>query len=427
MELIIKNGRVISPEDGLNGRADIHIKDGRIEQIGDNIQAEGAMVIDAEGLAVFPGLVDMHAHFREPGFEYKEDILSGSRAAAAGGYTSVCCMPNTKPAADNAAVIEYIKKKAEDAFCRVYPIAAITKNQEGRELTEMGELLQAGAVAFSDDGKPVESSRMMRLAMQYLKGLQKGFVISHCEDVSLTDGGVMNEGYQSTLLGLKGAPGAAEALMVAREGLLAEMLGVRVHIAHVSCAQSINIIRDFKARGVKITCETCPHYICACDEDVDFTNADTKVNPPLRGRADVEEIKRALCQGVIDCISTDHAPHHRDEKNVEFSLAASGISGLETSFALCYTQLVRGGLIEFPRLLEMMSVSPARIAGLPAGSLKPGMPADIAIADLDSPFKIDVNKFYSKGKNNPFDGREVYGKIKYTLLEGKIVYKSEKE
>ncbi len=425
MELLIKHGLVVSPEDGLNSEADIYIRDGRIADIGENLSFDGANIIDAEGFAVFPGLVDMHVHFREPGFEYKEDILSGSRAAAAGGYTSVCCMPNTKPAADNAAVIEYIKRRAEKALCRVYPIAAITKNQEGRELTEMGELLECGAVAFSDDGRPVESSRIMRLAMQYLKGLNGGFVISHCEDVSLTDGGVMNEGRQSTFLGLKGAPGAAEALMVAREGLLAETLGVHVHIAHVSCAQSVNLIRDFKARGVKITCETCPHYICASDEEVSFTDANTKVNPPLRGREDVESIKKGLTEGVIDCIATDHAPHHADEKNVEFNLAASGISGLETSFALCYTQLVRGGLMDLSGLLRLMSASPARITGLEAGALKKGMPADIAIADLERPFRIDVNKFYSKGKNNPFNSREVYGKIKYTVLGGEIVYKSE--
>ena len=423
MELLIKHGLVVSPEDGLNSEADIYIRDGRIADIGENLSFDGANIIDAEGLAVFPGLVDMHVHFREPGFEYKEDILSGSRAAAAGGYTSVCCMPNTKPAADNAAVIEYIKRRAEKALCRVYPIAA--KHQEGRELTEMGELLECGAVAFSDDGRPVESSRIMRLAMQYLKGLNGGFVISHCEDVSLTDGGVMNEGRQSTFLGLKGAPGAAEALMVAREGLLAETLGVHVHIAHVSCAQSVNLIRDFKARGVKITCETCPHYICASDEEVSFTDANTKVNPPLRGREDVEAIKKGLTEGVIDCIATDHAPHHADEKNVEFNLAASGISGLETSFALCYTQLVRGGLMDLSGLLRLMSASPARITGLEAGALKKGMPADIAIADLERPFRIDVNKFYSKGKNNPFNSREVYGKIKYTVLGGEIVYKSE--
>ena len=416
---------MVSPEDGLNSEADIYIRDGRIADIGENLSFDGANIIDAEGLAVFPGLVDMHVHFREPGFEYKEDILSGSRAAAAGGYTSVCCMPNTKPAADNAAVIEYIKRRAEKALCRVYHIEAITKNQEGRELTEMGELLECGAVAFSDDGRPVESSRIMRLAMQYLKGLNGGFVISHCEDVSLTDGGVMNEGRQSTFLGLKGAPGAAEALMVAREGLLAETLGMHVHIAHVSCAQSVNLIRDFKARGIKITCETCPHYICASDEEVSFTDANTKVNPPLRGREDVEAIKKGLTEGVIDCIATDHAPHHADEKNVEFNLAASGISGLETSFALCYTQLVRGGLMDLSGLLRLMSASPARITGLEAGALKKGMPADIAIADLERPFRIDVNKFYSKGKNNPFNSREVYGKIKYTVLGGEIVYKSE--
>lgn len=425
MELLIKNGLVVSPEDGLNARADIYVKDGKIAEIGENLNISGALAIDAQGLAVFPGLVDMHAHFREPGYEYKEDILSGSRAAAAGGYTSVCCMPNTKPVADNAAVVQYIINKAKETPCHVYPIAAITKNQEGRELTEMGELLECGAVAFSDDGRPVESSRMMRLAMQYLKGLDKGFVISHCEDISLTDGGVMNEGSQSTLLGLKGAPGAAEALMVAREALLAELLGVHVHIAHVSCAQSVNIIRDFKARNVKITCETCPHYICACDEDVNFTDANTKVNPPLRSREDVEAIKQALCEGVIDCIATDHAPHHADEKNVEFNLAASGISGLETSFALCYTQLVRGGLMDLSRLIGLMSASPAKIAGLKAGRLRLGMPADITIADLEQPFIIDTAKFKSKGKNNPFNAREVYGKIKYTLLEGKIVYKSE--
>lgn len=427
MKLLIKNGIVVSPADKLNGRADIYINNGVIEKIGEELEAEDAAVIDAQGLYIFPGFVDMHAHFREPGLEYKEDIASGSRAAAAGGYTSVCCMPNTKPAADNAAVIEYIKSKAENAVCRVYPIAAITKGQEGRELTEMGELIEAGAVAFSDDGRPVESGRMMKLAMQYLKGFDKGFIISHCEDMSLTDGGVMNEGFRSTVLGLKGAPAAAEALMAAREVLLAEALDTHVHIAHVSCAQTVNIIRDAKRRGVKVSCETCPHYIAASEDDVDFTNADTKVNPPLRTRKDVEEIIRALCDGTIDCIATDHAPHHRDEKNLEFALAASGISGLETAFSLCYTVLVRGGYMDIEQLAGLMSVKPAEILGIDAGALRPGMPADITVADLDKKYVVNTQEFYSKGKNNPFNSREVYGKIEYTVLNGKIVYKSKEK
>ena len=405
---------------------DILIEDGKIVQIAHCIEAEGATVLDASGLHVFPGLIDMHVHLREPGFEYKEDIASGSAAAVRGGFTQVCCMPNTQPVCDNAAVVGYIVARAKEVgLCKVRPIGAITVGEAGERLAEIGKMKQAGAVAISDDGKPVSDARMMRLAMEYASDFAM-LCLSHCEDRSLADGGVVNEGYNSTLAGLKGIPRAAEEIMIAREILLAETLGKRVHICHVSTRGGVQLLREAKARGVAVTAETCPHYFTLTDDLILSYDANTKVNPPLREAADVAAIREGLRDGTIDCIVTDHAPHHRDEKMVEYNLAAFGISGLETSFSLSYTALVRAGILTLNELVEKMSANPARILGLEGGSLQEGMCADLMLADLDAEYKIDSKTFVSRGKNTPFNGRFVYGKVKYTIVDGQIKFCDEK-
>ncbi len=405
---------------------DILIEDGKIVQIAHCIEAEGATVLDASGLHVFPGLIDMHVHLREPGFEYKEDIASGSAAAVRGGFTQVCCMPNTQPVCDNAAVVGYIVARAKEVgLCKVRPIGAITVGEAGERLAEIGKMKQAGAVAISDDGKPVSDARMMRLAMEYASDFAM-LCLSHCEDRSLADGGVVNEGYNSTLAGLKGIPRAAEEIMIAREILLAETLGKHVHICHVSTRGGVQLLREAKARGVAVTAETCPHYFTLTDDLILSYDANTKVNPPLREAADVAAIREGLRDGTIDCIVTDHAPHHRDEKMVEYNLAAFGISGLETSFSLSYTALVRAGILTLNELVEKMSANPARILGLEGGSLQEGMCADLMLADLDAEYKIDSKTFVSRGKNTPFNGRFVYGKVKYTIVDGQIKFCDEK-
>lgn len=423
MKLLIKNGRVVCPYQGLNDTMDILVDNQSIARIDKTITEPADQVVDASGKLVFPALVDMHVHLREPGQEYKEDIASGCAAAAAGGFGDVCCMPNTKPVVDSEAVVQYIMQKAESAPCDVHPIAAITKGLKGLELAEMGELLRAGAVAFSDDGNPVENNRMMRLALQYGKAFD-ALLISHCEDKALTDGGVMNEGYQSAVIGLKGTPGAAEAIMVAREIMLAELLDTRVHIAHVSCSESVNVLRQAKARGVAVTAETCPHYIYANDTLVRNYDAMTKVNPPLRSEQDRQAVIAGLLDGTIDCIVSDHAPHHMDEKLVEFNSALYGISGLETSFALCYTALVKTGLMPLERLIALQSKCPAEIMRLDCAGIQVGARAKLTIADCDTEYAIEAAKFLSKGKNTPFDGHRVYGKILCTVYDGKIVYQA---
>lgn len=422
MKLLIKNGHVVDPANWTDGIKDVLAEGGTVLQVGENLPAEGAEVIDASGLLVFPGLVDAHVHLREPGYEYKETILSGCRAAVAGGFTAVACMPNTHPVNDTPAVISYIRQKAAEAgLCDVLPIAAITKGLKGEELSEMGELTQAGAVAFSDDGNPVRDNRMMRLALTYAKNFD-ALIISHCEDKALAENGVMNESYTSTVLGLKGIPAAAEELMVARELLLAQMLNTKVHIAHVSTKGSVELIRQAKAKGVKVTCETCPHYFAATEEMVSTYDANTKVNPPLRGEADRLAIIAGLQDGTIDIIVTDHAPHHADEKAVEYAIALNGISGLETSFALGYTALVKTGALSLSQLIEKMSLVPTRLLNVPGGSLSAGAPANITLADPEALWTVDRERFFSKGKNTPFHGRELQGKIVKTIYKGKVVF-----
>lgn len=417
-KLLIKGGTAVLPEG--EKVCDILVDGDKIVRIAGNVEDKAAKVIDAKGLHVFPGLIDMHVHLREPGFEYKEDIASGSAAAVRGGFTQVCCMPNTQPVCDNAAVVGYIIARAKEVgLCKVRPIGAITKGEQGETLAEIGKMKEAGAVALSDDGKPVPSARMMRLGMEYASDF--GLIcLSHCEDKSLADGGCVNEGYNSTLAGLKGIPRAAEEVMIAREIVLAETLGKRVHICHVSTKGGVRLLRDAKARGVAVTAETCPHYFALTDDIILSYDANTKVNPPVREAEDVAAIKEGLKDGTLDCIVTDHAPHHADEKNVEYDLAAFGISGIETSFSLSYTHLVKGGVLTLGQLAERMSGAPARILGLEGGALKEGGVADIMLADLNEKYVIDSRKFVSKGKNTPFNGSEVYGRVKATIVDGKV-------
>lgn len=421
--MLIKNGRVIDPANGIDEVNDLLIEDGRIVSVG-HVNDYAGETVDAEGMIVAPGFVDVHCHLRDPGYEYKEDIYTGTRAAAHGGFTSVCCMANTLPVNDNAAVTAAIVAKARrEGVVNVYPIGAITKGLKGEELAEMGQMQRAGAVAVSDDGKPVMNGRKMYLALQYAKAFGLP-VISHCEDINIVAEGQMNEGSVCTRLGLKGIPRAAEEAMVARECILADELKAHVHIAHVSTEGSVALIRHFKARGVSVTAETAPHYVYGTDELVDELDYDasTRVNPPMRTEKDRMACIEGLVDGTLDCIATDHAPHHVDEKRVEYALAASGISGFETAFALCYTAMVLPGLMSVNQLISKMTVEPARALGLDAGTLTPGAAADVVILDPKAVWAIDPDKFLSKGKNTPFAGKVVTGGVKRTYVAGKCVW-----
>lgn len=421
-KLLIKGGTVVFPD-----RCEVCdiLTDGKkIVKIAKNVEDKEVTILEAKGLHVFPGLIDMHVHLREPGYEYKEDIASGSAAAVRGGFTQVCCMPNTDPVCDNAAVVGYIVARGKEVgLCKIRPIGAITKGESGEQLAEIGKMKDAGAVAISDDGRPVSNARIMRLAMEYASDF--GLIcLSHCEDKNLVDGGVVNEGYNSTLAGLKGIPRAAEEIMLAREIILAETLGKRVHICHVSTKGGVQLLREAKKRGVAVTAETCPHYFTLTDDVVMSFDANTKVNPPIREAEDVEAIKEGLKDGTLDCIVTDHAPHHRDEKNVEYNLAAFGISGIETSFSLSYTYLVKGGVLTLGQLADRMSAAPARILGLEGGRIAEGEAADIMLADLNAEYVIDSKDFVSKGKNTPFNGTRVNGKVCCTIVDGEIKFQA---
>ena len=421
--MIIKGGIVVF-KDGAE-KKDIRVADGKIVRIAEGLTAEkNEEVIDAKGLHVFPGLIDMHVHLREPGFEYKEDIESGCKAAVKGGFTQICCMPNTAPIADNKVVISYIRHRAEEVnLCKVRPVGAITKGEEGEQLADIGEMKKAGAVAISDDGKAVKSSRLMRLAMEYAGGFNMK-CLCHCEDKELSDGGVVNEGYNSTLAGLKGIPRAAEDVSISREICLAESLGVPVHICHVSTFSGVRLIRDAKRAGVKVTAETCPHYFAATDDLITGFDTNTKVNPPIREEKDRQAILEGLKDGTLDCIVTDHAPHHPNDKNVEYNLAAFGISGIETSFGFAVTYLYKTGILTLPEIAAKMSGNPARILGLEGGEIAEGAAADLTIADLDEEWTVDSSKFLSKGKNTPFNGRKLSGPIKYTIVDGNVKYRA---
>ena len=418
--MIIRNGNLVLENEVV--KKDILVQNGKIVKIAENIPANGEREIDVAGKHVFSGLIDMHVHLRDPGLEYKEDIESGTRAAVKGGFTQICCMPNTDPIADNKVVISYIKNRAKEVgACKVHPIGAITKGEKGEQLAQIGEMKAAGAVAISDDGVSVKNSRLMRLAMEYASGFDIK-CLCHCEDKDLVDGGVVNEGLSSTIAGLKGIPRAAEDIMIARDIALAESLNVPVHICHVSTHSGVRLIRDAKRAGVKVTAETCPHYYAVTDEIITGFDTNTKVNPPIREEVDKQAILEGLKDGTLDCIVTDHAPHHINDKNVEYNQAAFGISGIETSFAFAITYLYKAGVLTLPQIAKKMSAAPARILGLEGGKIEEGGVADLTIADLDEKWTVDPKKFLSKGKNSPFGGYELYGVVKYTIVDGQIKY-----
>lgn len=419
--MLIQNGTVVFKNE--TRKADLRTENGKITEIADKLTPNaGEEVLDATGLHVFPGLIDMHVHLREPGFEHKEDIESGSRAAVKGGFTQICCMPNTSPVADNKVVVSYIRHRGEEVgLCKVRPIGAITKGEKGEELAEVGEMKKAGAVAISDDGKTVKNTRLMRLAMEYASGFDMK-CLCHCEDIDLVDGGVVNEGFSSTLAGLKGSPRAAEDVIIAREICLAESLDVPVHICHVSTFSGVRMIRDAKRAGVKVTAETCPHYFAATDEIVTSFDTNTKVNPPIREEKDRQAILEGLKDGTLDCIVTDHAPHHADDKNVEYNLASFGISGLETSFGFAIETLYKTGFMTLPEIATAMSYNPAQILGLEGGEIAVGKVADLMVANVDEKWVVDPKNFVSRGKNSPFGGRELSGVVVYTIVDGEIKY-----
>lgn len=420
--MLIRNGYVVG-KDSVE-KKDIRIENGKIVEIADRIEKADTQTIDATGKYVFPGLIDMHVHLREPGFEYKEDIESGSKAAVKGGFTQICCMPNTNPVVDNKVVVTYIKaREKEVGLCKIHPIGAITKGLKGQEMAAIAGMKKAGAVALSDDGVTVKNARMMYLAMEYAKGFGMK-CLCHCEDKDLVDGGSVHEGLSATIAGIRGIPRAAEDTIIARELALAESLDAEVHICHVSTYSGVRLIRDAKRAGVKVTAETCPHYFAATDELIRSYDTNTKVNPPIREEIDKQAILEGLQDGTLDCIVTDHAPHHSDDKNVEYSQAAFGISGIETSFAFAVTYLYKTGLLTLPALADRMSGSPARILGLDGGEIKEGGVADLMIADLDKQWTVDPEKFVSKGKNTPFGGYELQGVVLYTIVDGEIKYQA---
>lgn len=421
MRLLIKGGQVIDPANGINEIMDILVEDGKITAVENKIESKDANVIDATGKYVCPGFIDMHVHLREPGFEYKEDINTGSRAAAAGGFTTVCCMPNTNPVIDNAAIASFVRDRGKrTGLVNVRPIGAITKKQAGCELAPVAEMVAAGCVAISDDGKPVIRADIMRNALEYARmfGLP---VLAHCEDPQLTREGQMHEGYFSTYYGMKGIPAASEEVMVARDIILARLTGGRLHICHVSTIGALDMIRQAKKEGLAITCEVTPHHLALTDEVVGDYDTDTKVSPPLRSEEHVTALRKALADGVIDCIATDHAPHEMEVKDCEYNLAANGISGLETAVAVVMDKLVATGELSMEQMVSAFTCNPADILGLPCGELTPGAPADITIVDPELMKTVDPKTFYSSGKNTPFKGMELKGWPVMTIVGGRII------
>ena len=422
MSLLIRNGRVVDPASGTDAVQDVWVADGRIHKVGRSLKAPADVaVVDAAGKVVCPGFIDIHVHLREPGFEYKETIASGTRAAAAGGFTAVACMANTFPVNDNRAVTDYILARAKvEGVVRVYPIGAVTRNLEGKQLAELAELAEAGCVAFSDDGRCVMNAELYRRAMEY--ALPFGVpVISHAEDCHLAHDGTMNEGLVSTELGLAGQPAAAEDVMVARDIILAELTGAHLHVAHISTAGAVRLVREARARGVRVTAEVTPHHLLLTDEAARSYDSNCKMAPPLRGKRDVEACREALVDGTIDCVATDHAPHALSDKEGEFAEAANGVVGLETAVPLLLDRLVRPGLVDLPTLVARLSTGPARLLNLPGGSLAPGAAADITILDLERAWTVDPAKFSSRGRNTPFAGQSGTGAPWLTLVGGQKV------
>ncbi len=430
VKIVITDGHIIDPSQGIDGIGDILIEDGKIKEIRTQSKEQRAKsknnlskfetIIDAKGRFIVPGLIDMHVHLREPGFEYKETIKTGTAAAIRGGFTTVCCMPNTYPVNDTASVTEFIIRKAAlEGLCTVFPIGSITKAQKGEELVEMGTMKEQGCVAFSDDGLPVMNSLLMRRALEYSKAFGVP-IISHCEDLNLSEGGVISEGLLSFTLGLWGIPAEAEQIMVFRDISLTELTGGKLHVAHISTEGSVKLIKDAKRKGINVTAETCPHYFSLTEDAIKDYDTNAKINPPLRTERDIEAIKEGLKDGTIDVIATDHAPHHRDEKLREFNLAPSGISGLETALGLSM-RLVEKRVLTMSQLIEKMSTNPAKILNISSkGTLKPGTDADVTILDTKKEVRIEADKFVSKGKNTPFDGWVFKGAPFITISKGRV-------
>ena len=421
--ILIRGGRVIDPSRGADEVADLFLADGKVQASGRDLgHPDDALVVDASGKVVAPGLIDLHVHLREPGQEDLETVATGAMAAAAGGFSAICAMPNTDPVTDNQAAVGFIVSQAQRAAkARVYPIGAVSLGQRGQQLAEFGELVGAGAVAVSDDGKPVASSHLMRTALEYARtfGIP---VADHCEDLTLAEGGAMHEGLVSTRLGLKGIPAAAEEIMVARDILLAELTGGHVHLCHMSTRGSVELIRRAKEKGLRVTAEACPHHFTLTHEACEGYNTHAKMNPPLREPEDREAIRQALRDGTIDVICTDHAPHHYDAKEREFDDAPNGIIGLETALGLAVSELLEAGLLSLPELVNRMSVMPARIFGLQGGSLAPGAPADVVVFDPAAEWTVQPEQFYSKSRNTPFAGRRLRGRAETTIVRGHVVF-----
>jgi dihydroorotase len=425
-KLCIKSGRVIDPANKIDSVMDVLIERGKVVLVEKDIDCKGAQSIDASGMIVTPGLIDMHIHLREPGREDEETITSGTKASARGGFTSIACMPNTNPVADTASVIEMIlEKSAEGGVINVFPIAAITKGQEGQELTEMGDLVKTGVVGFSDDGKSVMNARVMRRAFEYNKMFDKPLIL-HEEDTNLSASGQMNEGYYSTILGLKGIPAAAEEVMVARDLNLAELTEGRLHITHVSTKGSVDLIRAAKKGGIQVTCDTTPHHLILTDQALLNYDTNCKVNPPLRTKEDIKALKAGLMDGTIDAIASDHAPHAQHEKEREFIYAPFGLIGLETTLPLILTELIGTKGLTLSQVIFKLTCSPAQILGISKGNLSPGADADILIFDYQAKVKVDINEFESKSRNCPFDGWALRGAVKHVLVGGKVVVKDAK-
>jgi dihydroorotase len=422
-DLLIRGGRVIDPSRGSDGVADLYLKDGKIEAVGRNIPLQpGAEVVEAAGKVVAPGLIDIHVHLREPGFEHAETIATGAMSAAAGGFTAVCAMPNTDPVTDSQATVGFVVRQAIRAGkARVYPIGAVSLGQKGEQLTEFGEMVQAGAVAVSDDGRPVATSHLMRTALEYARtfGIP---VADHCEDMSLAHGGAMHEGLVSARLGLKGIPSAAEEIMVARDIILAELTGGHVHLCHMSTRGSVELIRWAKSKGLRVTAEATPHHFTLTHERCEGYDTNAKMNPPLREAADRDAIRQGLKDGTIDCIASDHAPHHYDTKEREFDDAPNGIVGFETSLGLAIRELVEPGILSLPDLMARMSTIPARIFHLPGGSLAVGAPADVVVFDPARRWVVRPEELHSKSTNSPFLGETLIGQADLTIVGGRVVF-----
>lgn len=422
MTILIKNGRLINPSENLDKVMDIFVEDGIIKEKAESIEKQADTVIDAAGCYVMPGLIDLHVHFRDPGLTYKEDIETGSKAAAKGGFTTVCCMPNTKPVVDNVETVKYIIEKGEKTgLTDVLPVGAVTKNMAGVEITDVEELKKAGICAISEDGKSVMNSGVYRKAM---KNAAKANVpvLAHCEDINLVEGGVINLGDKSSELGVKGISNAVEDVIAMRDIMLAKETGATLHLCHCSTKDSVEMVKRAKEEGIKVTAEVCPHHFSMCSDDITSNDGNFKMNPPLRAREDMEALIKGLQDDIMDVISTDHAPHSAEEKAKDLEHAPFGIVGLETSVALTVTNLVKKGYLTPMQMAAKMSYNPAKVLGIPKGTLDEGKIADITIIDPDKEYTIDVNTFESKGKNTPFDGYKVSGEVEYTILNGKVVY-----